>query len=644
MKRSRKKNGLVLVTSLLVVAISVMMMGAGLSLSQTSLNLQGSSEDVHAAHEAAQAGLAYARTRLQATPGWRGFEAGQPDLVTVNIPGKLWVREHQGNVLGILTDPSGRVSSFRIRFNYQDNSLTNDALPDPVAAMRFNMPYVSENNLDSAQSKQVYRAIPSGGTYKVIVGSSPTPFDTGRYAAALLCEGASGDGLVQLSPSNLNPLNSNRRVSRKVVEAIFTRDLSKIGDAAVNGAMNLDFALKTSGRMVVESKDPGVPPRARTMESMNVTVPVAGATPVSFGSSGEVYVKPATGTFKVNNTDSTAPAAQQEDSSSRIPSIKWSEVPKASPTGAKMAAGTYVWRENPRRLEYFDQEFNGTIPPLGTPPTAIHTNGSSLDGGAGAIDMNRAEMALDISENVYVQPTAGGVTGLAVVAEPSLITLLRNRPDVRMAPAGSDPAPVLTSSGGILISGELSGKGSVTAEGNITFQGSSVLEADANGKMAVYSKGDILLDRIPPAIAGGGTQVTILLGDEHSGSGSGGPAPAPITAFLQGGTPPFGTPSYQDIGFAGLFYAMGNVTTKLGERAATDPGGAASAADLYFRGVVVAYGGNPEMNHSPGATAGKGAINMQGGNVHMVYDSSYVVHTINFLVPAKLDLTSYQTY
>jgi hypothetical protein len=654
LKVPKRRTGIVLVSSLLVILLTTMIMGAGLSISQSGLALQGSEEDLATAHEAAQAGLAYARTRLQEDPNWRGGASGS-NTVTVNLPGKLWVRENSGNVLGILTTPNGATSCFRIRFNYQNGSSGTDPdqLDNPAGDMFFNLAYVSENNLNQATSRPVYRAVSSGGTSRVLTPGSPTPFDAGRYSAVILCEGSAGDGLRSLSPTNLAPLSTNRRVSRRVVEAVFTRNLSKIGDAAVNGAMNLDFVLKTSGKMIVDSKDAGVPPRARTLNSVSITAPPPHLTaPVDFGSTGEVYVGPssgstAAGTFTVNGAASTAATTKAEDSRSMIPSISWAEVPKASSSGPKMAAGTYVWRQDPRRLEYYAQEFNGTIPPVGTPPTSIHTSAGTLDGGTGALRLDRAEMALTLKKNIYVEPV-GSVTGIAIVAEPTTIQSLRNRPDVRLEADASDPNPVFTSQGAITLTGELSGKGSVTSGGNITFQGSSVLEADANGKVAVYSKKDILLEPIPPALVGEGTSVDVLgsgSNDSGSGSGSGG-RPAPISSFLNGAPNPFpgDPPRYQDIGFAGLFYAMGNVTTRLGERTAADPGGPAPAASLYFRGVVVAYGGDPEAGQLPGSDPGKGRIDMHGGNVHMVYDSSYIVNSIDFLTPAKLDLTSYQTY
>lgn len=636
MRRRLTRRGIILISALLVVLLATMFLGAGFTLSQMDASMAGSAEDQQAASEAAQAGLAYVRTRLQEDPKWP--HAGS--TVKVNLPGKLWIKEENGNVVGIITEPTGRLSRFRVRFNYQNGSAApDDSLPDPSSAMRFDLPYVSENNLDSNLLKHVYRAIPSGGTYKVLDGSSPTPFDASRYTAVILSEGVSGDGLRDLSPTNLNPTGSGRHVARRVVEATLTRDLTKLGNAAVNGGNELIFSLKNNGRMKVESRDGGVPPRARTMENMTATMP--GTAGVEMGSTGEVIVNESGGTFKVNGVDSTAPAATQQDSSADIPSITWSEIPKADSGDLHLNAGTYVWREHPRRLEYYAQEYDDSVgpPPLGTPPDATYTSGNDLDGGAGVIQMDKPEMMLTVKGDVFVEPV-GAVQGIAIVAQPGLIDALQNRPDIKLAPASpTSPPPIITSTGPVMFQGELSGNGSVTSEGNVTFQGSSVLEADANGKVAIYSKGDITLDPIPSAIAGGGTYIPPTGG---SGAGSGG-SPAPISAFLQGLTPPFGAPQYHDIGFAGLFYAMGDIHTNLG---------GATPADLYFRGVVVAFGGDPEAGTLPGrlgsslssAVSGKGKIDMHGGNVHMVYDSTYIRGAVNQVGATKLNLTSFQTY
>lgn len=76
-----------------------MFLAAGLSLNQTGASLAGYSEEQQLATEAAQAGVDYAKTRLQEFPDWKG---GTGDSVVVDMPGQLWVRENRGNVIGIV--------------------------------------------------------------------------------------------------------------------------------------------------------------------------------------------------------------------------------------------------------------------------------------------------------------------------------------------------------------------------------------------------------------------------------------------------------------------------------------------------------------------------------------------------------------
>lgn len=620
--KTRRKRGILLVITLVIVAVTVMFLGAGLSLSQSSGALAGSSEDQQLALEGAQAGVAYARSRLQEDPSWRG---GLTDTVTVNMPGQLWVRENRGNVLGIVGQ-GDRKCAFRIRFNYHNGAgPAGDTLDDPVAAMRFDSIYVSENNLNSANLKRVYRADKSG--WSVDPATSFSPYDCVRYSATILSEGLAGDGIRDLSPANLTPAAGNRRVTRRVAEVVMGRNLSQMGDAPIYGAENITMNVKNAGQVKVRSADNGVPPRARTLQDIYIQDASAVTQPVvDMSSTGEAYVNDGTGVMKVDNVDSTAPVAKQEDSSGQFPRVNWSQITKAPSTATNVAAGTYVWRRGPRRLDYYAQAFDPAVgpPPSTVLPTATYDSSSPL--APGAMTMNMKKLSLKITRDVYVNPV-GALKSIAVVPEEGLIAALENRPNVEMAPASSTaPAPIITSQGDIFVRGSLRGQGSVTTEGNITFQGTSVLEADQESRTAIYAKGDVTLEEMPAELVAAGYVTT---GSGSGAKGSGGGAPAiPFLSTLP--VPPFGTPSFRDIAFSGLFYTHGNIKVDfpLGD------------ADLYFRGMVVAFGADPESGASPGS-AGRGKIDFTGGNVYLEYDSRYVVGPLNLAGPALLEVTSY---
>ena len=110
----------------------------------------------------------------------------------------------------------------------------------------------------------------------------------------------------------------------------------------------------------------------------------------------------------------------------------------------------------------------------------------------------------------------------------------------------------------------------------------------------------------------------------------------PVVAFLSTlPSLPFGAPKFQDIAFSGLFYTQGSIKANF-------PAGP-SAADLYFRGMVVAFGGDPEAGQSAG-DSGKGAIDFTGGNVYLEYDSRYVVGALNLTGAALLEVASYNLF
>lgn len=615
MKSTRQKRGILLIITLIIVAITTMFLGAGLTLTRSSGALSGSQEDEQVALEAAQAGVAYARNRLQADPAWRG---GNVNEVTVNMPGQLWVREDHGNVIGIVGS-GNNVGCFRIRFNYQNGSSAAVG-----AGMTINNPYVSENNLDSAAQKRVYRADKSG--FAVDTSSSFSPYDCTRYAATILCEGGGGDGLRDLSPTNLAPAAAPRKVKRRVAEVIIGRNLSQLGDSPIYGAKDINMNLKDAGKVKVRSSDAGVPPRARTLRDIYIQDANGGTHPtVDMSSKGEAFVNQTNGVMKIDNVDSTAPTATQEDSSGRFPRIKWSQITKAPSTATNLDAGTYVWRHGPRRLEYYDQPYDPAVgpPAASVTPNAVYNNSNPLAPGAMSMDMSK--LSLVITRDVFVKTTAGS-TGVAIVPEDGLLAAIQNRPNVEMAKASSSsPAPVITSQGDIFVKGSLRGQGSVTSEGNVTFQGTSVLEADQDSRTAIYAKGDVTLEQIPPEIVAAGSMVT----GSGGGGGSGGGSPAvPFLSSLP--APPFGTPSFRDIAFSGLFYTHGSVKADF----------PAGNTDFYFRGMVVAFGADPDSPAAPGDN-GRGRIDLTGGNVYLEYDSRYVVGPVNLTGPALLEVESY---
>lgn len=115
------KGGVVLVTVMLLVLVLGMLARAAFVLGPAALALSESTREDEAAQHAADAGLAYARSKLLERQGWKGDD----NRVTVSLP-DFTVVEDNGNVIGLLPTPDGSLSQFRIRFNFQDGAAGGD--------------------------------------------------------------------------------------------------------------------------------------------------------------------------------------------------------------------------------------------------------------------------------------------------------------------------------------------------------------------------------------------------------------------------------------------------------------------------------------------------------------------------------------
>ena len=615
-----KQRGIVLVSTLVVLTLTLMALGAGFSLTRASGAMAGSLRDEERALEAAQAGVHYARNRLQADPSWRG---GTGDSVVVNMPGVLWVRENQGNVIGLLGSGSEQ-SMFRIRFNYQDGGGPGgDGLSNPEPAMMIPNIYVSENNLGSSQQKRVYRAQASS-PWSVDSATSFSPNDCVRYSATVLSEGLAGDGLRDVSPSSLSPAAGSGHVAHRVAQALIGRNTSKLGDSPIYAANNLSMDLASGGRVKVRSSDHGVPPRARSQGNIEVGLTSGAGASLDMTAQGEADVNVTSGTLKVNNINSTTPVATRVDSGPSFPRIRWSEIQKAPASAPTLPAGTYVWRDLPRKLDYYAQAYDPAVgpPAASVTPTQSYTGTTSP---STSLTVDPTTLTLRLTNSVNVQPV-GAVNSVAIVPADGLVSALHQRPHLEFQTPAGGTAPILSAPGDVTVQGNLRGQGSVTSSGNITFQGTSVLEADMDSRTAIYAQGDISLLKLPnglfpaPGPAGGG----------GSGSGGGGGG-AGVPFFPPLSTLPFGAPTNRDIAFAGLFYSQKGIKA--------DFGTSSTAPDLYFRGMVVAYGGNPDAGQDPGASSGP--IEFHGGDVYLEYDSRYLMPSSTLTAPAKLELTSY---
>ena len=695
--RKGRNPGIVLVTALLVTVLVVMLITTLMGTGAAGMALTGNFYEREAALLAAESGLQYAMTRLQANPNWRGDD---PATVPPRTP-DFSVLECDGNVFGFLQTASGNRSLFRIKFNYEDGPGGVDGLNNTSKVEnRLASPLVSINNLQGVASVPAHRANPDG------IGLSPeeAPYHVPRATACILVEGLAGWGVRDVSPDRPAAFGTNRGVTRRVVEAYLKLDETAGIDSVAYAGGVLDARLGDNGKFTVSSRDDEIVPRIRSLADIQVGSPSGNAS-YDDGAEGEVVVGEGRN-FLVNGSTPADAKVERADSSARFKRLKWDSIVKAKPNSsdAQLQAGTYVWRMSADRktyLEYFPQEFSEEAE---LPPAGEGVNVTNAIAGEG-IQVVPRTLSIQISKNVYVNPLAEGeVKGLALRSDPA-IQKAGLRPVVGfVSPDGSQRASVLTSVGSVWIQGAVMGSGAVTSEGSIRFQGPSIMESDPETGVSLYAKGDIILEAIGGGTPDGSAEMKPILipgedrpgpseenpsgddddddDDDFLGPGNGrgngrGNGPGWSTGHSSGPTlsvedrtnPDFawgalsvrelipgrgvskfkdkkgrqlerfqekyGDIDYADQDLTGVIYTWGDFKALLGPRDI-----------LNITGTLIAYGGSPEdlINPAPGTEPGKGRIDLEAGRVGLTYDPSYMRNLMNNLGTVWLKRSMWATW
>jgi len=616
----RKTKGIALISTLMFSVIVVMMVSAGLALLPSQKVMTSTMDLNQQALTAAETGIEYARTKLQNDPGWRGND----NAVTVDEPGSLWIREEEGNIVGILWNQEGEPSLFKMRFNFHDGDnadddddddkdwVAKDFLDDPSNEMIVRHKFISFNSLNSGNSGPVNRAEETG-IFEIEHGTSYGTVP--RFSAVLFCQGYAGRGVENVGPGQLEPDPLLGKIATKTVEAYIGRDVSQYGDSVVYGAEGINMA--SNNEVVIETANAEYIPRTRSLGSM--TVNNGGAADDFAMENGEVIVGPVSGDFLLNGTTSSDPAPTRADSSGSFLEIGWDQIQKA-PGGAgdpTVRAGTYVWEDGPE-LVYYDVELNPADPttdprdplyagPAGVPITDEDQLGPNID--KDIVDFKKSKMEFRVKQSFNVGTSPNGAVGLNILATDSVMAAELDRPKIEFKPKKKDdPEPIITTMGDFRMTGKIHGGGAVTAEGDIQVQGESILRSGPDTQVALYSKGDITIDPIPAI-------VQAAIPPLSNGSGSGGASV--VNTLFPDGVNPFGAAEQGDVAFSGVIYAQGSFRANAG----TDK-------NFHLRGVLVAYGGSPESGESPGTRAGSGAVDVNAENIQFIYDSSFVSNIV----------------
>ena len=631
---------MVLVITLLISVVITLFLAAAIQLLPTlghsTVNLHQREQSL----QAAQSGLDYARSRLQADPLWRGDDNG----LVVDTP-EFKVLEDNGNVFGFLTPSDGPPSHFRLRFNFQnDGDPIDDDLPNP--AFPIDTEFVCFNNLGAAVTKEQLRAHPVGGSW-VIDEDSPVVGNIPRFTASVIVEGYSGRAVESISPSNPLPAQGLRNSTRTILEAYFSRPGFLAVDSAVMAAANFDAMLLARGKMTIKSDENSTPARVRTLEKMEVYSDV-GSADYEMDPNGEVIVDLGQD-FILNGASSTTPTADQQSETEQAPhwlKLSYDDVTRAQPSDPNVRAGTYVWRTG-GVLEYYPEEYTGTMP--SGSGTIINSGDDMLSSGSGAIDLTHSNFRMRIQDNVYVEPQ-GSVTGFSVIAEDGLIAGLGQRPETFLNDVEEEGVIFTNDNGSVFIEGRIDGGGAVTAAGNITFQGTSTLEAEPDMAVALYSKGDINLLAIPDEVIPGILSGLLPAGG-GGGKGKGGKGKGGGWNWNPPNGPPGGGGGFQgspfnganDVAFGGIIFAQGNFNVDLQQVNAAGILTGSQHGRFFLEGILATYGGDPETDNAPGQQAGQGLLNMKAADAVFIYDPDYLDSMVSLDSPARLEKSFWTT-
>jgi hypothetical protein len=333
--RQAKPRGIVLITVIFIAVLVAMYIVSASILNGGRFGALRQTGENRLAEEAAQSGIEYALARLEENPAWRGNR----NTVTVQSPG-LTVVEHRGNVVGLLTSPTGGISQFRLRFNHQDGAGGADDFDDPNEAMVFDSPHISVNNLLGSTDAQLPLGDGPGYAAQTMAGN-PVP----SGVVALVCEGRVAGALSSASATNPNPV-LGRTEAVRVVEA-FHR-ISGVTSESLTDAVGMagkEFKARLyddNGRLTLADTRENGSPRIRSHDGDITVVDAADDTAEVVGANGELLVSAGKSVTAALGGGVTI---GEEGTNDAFYQLAWNQV--AQPDGAgTLQAGVYEIRSS----------------------------------------------------------------------------------------------------------------------------------------------------------------------------------------------------------------------------------------------------------------------------------------------------------
>jgi len=484
MKFKSRKQGIVLITTMLSVVLVVMLLSAVVYSNMGSLRLTSNFYDRETALMAADSGMQYAVTKLQNDITWRGVD--KYSLTFSKTKGLLQVEEENGNVIGIVNLSNGRRAAFRIKFNCEDGAGGLDDMADSRQPM--DLVNVSTNNLYSTSESEAYIAgkdgkvaVKNGKAEEIEVKGSDGhslctyPFDIPKQTCRLVVQGLAGSAIRDAAPADLHRLDSLKgNITPVCVECYAAVDNDALNNNALACAA-ADIKINGSSSLFIKKIDSAETAKIGSLGNINITHGD------KFTFDGKAY----TGSGKeytLNGVRQNSDNYNKDD----ITALAWSDIPKAERSGNTLQSGTYVWDtvNGKNVLKYYNANFTDIkdIPGDITPTEIKELKGVTL---------NSNNMSMVFNTNTYVSGSFNVLT-----ADEG------KRPIVGFAYQQDNKPNILTTAangvdkGSVYIQGTTLGQGSITAEGDITIQGTSIMESNPTMGVSIYSQGDIQITQI----------------------------------------------------------------------------------------------------------------------------------------------------
>lgn len=619
-----------------MVGRAIMLLGPGaLALSQNSAaHLQ--------AQRAAQSGLQYATAKLRDKPSWRGDDDG----VTVDLPG-LFVVEQRGNVIGLVTERSGEVHQFRLRFNYQDGDPGADDFSNPDGSFLIDNQWVSVNNLENDLEVPVPRA--QAGSWSV-AQPDQGPYTLPSGTACLIVEGRSGRGINQHSPANPNaPVKGP--VTVHVAEAYLQVSLNdQAGEASMMGGSDITFDLLPGGRVAVKAEGQGRDATPRLRSKGVVTIQSGGLPAPLEMENGEVSRD-----LIFDALVHKGPVKEVQESvgdGKDFFNLKWDEVKKAASDpntseAIQIPAGTYVnWDDG--TIHYYDMDL-----------AAYKAHAEANPADAGVV------LSSDLREVRDAGNLANNPEGINAKGKFNSYTN-RWRTDweiekdlyIKASPTGAEEFSIIPRAGASFAPGDDSETISLPQPDEYRVKDikvnmkNSVISSVGNIKMYSEIKGEnaTLTSERNLKLITSETKLENKGGDkddgkdEGEGEGEAGPDKGlkdlQLNLYVKEDIliSSYDGSKYQNLRLEGLVYTWGDFVAKLADPSANGGGG-----ELKLKGALVAYGADP-LSESPGSE-GKGRIQVTAKRAEIMWNDKEMAGVMQLGTPTvTLRRTLYNVY